>query len=757
MFTDIAGYTALMGEDESKALRILQKNRDFLKPLVEQHNGEWLKEMGDGTLSCFTSAVDAVNCALKVQQNLKDDPELTLRIGIHIGDIVFEGGDVFGDGVNVASRIEPLSAPGGVCISEKVYDDIRNKPDLESVFLGEKSLKGVERPIRVYALTGEGLSTPLTSTAKTKSSRYLPGSFGRRWWAWVGAAAVVAIGLLLYLSGVVGSGKAGYEPQYGPHSVAVLPFLNLSGNEENEYFSDGITEEILTHLSRIAGLHVTSRTSIMQYKNHDKTIRQIADELGVAAILEGSVRRAGEKVRITGQLIDARTDKHLWAANYDRQLTDIFAVQSDVALRIADALKVTFTGGQQGEIQRTPTDSIAAYDFYLKGSAYLYGIATAGPRGERWEKAVEMYENAVAIDPEFLLAYAKMVKAHMWMYWGQAGGHDRSEARLAMAKLALDEARALDPDHPETHLAAGFYYYRGYLDYETALKEFALALEHQPNNSELLEAIGYVKRRQGRWEEGVKYLRKAAELDPLNYGKCEAVTGTYMRMREWIEAERFNNRGLILSPDDPDEFSRRISIILRSTGNIEEARNALEQSRKILGPDALINWEAVLELYDRNYEKSLELLLPKEYYSGTVPWLYTALGKHERARAIYDTMIVTTKEWEIMRPDYGTPHAQRGVAYAGLGRREEAVREGKLAVEMQNVSADAWYGPESIYYLAVIYRMVGDYDAAIDQLELVLSIPSTITGPILEIDPQWDPLREHPRFQALMEQYGESE
>jgi len=513
--------------------------------------------------------------------------------------------------------------------------------------------------------------------------------------------------------------------------------------------TDGITEDILTHLSRIAGLSVVSRTSIMQYKNTEKTIRQIGEELGVATVLEGSVRRAGEMIRITGQLIDARTDKHLWADMYDREFTDIFLIQSEVALRIADALQATLSMEELDEIQSTPTDSIAAYDFYLQGNAFLHRSRMRNASRSYLEQAIEMYEKSIDIDPEFLLAYAKLTIAHVWMYWPGMGGYDQSEARLEMAKRTLDIAKSLNPDHPQTHEAAGWYHHYRYRDYETAIKEFGLALEHQPNNSELLEDIGYVLRRQGKYKEGVRSLRKAVELDPLNYVINVELAKTYMRMREWAEAERFNHRCLIISPEASWAHSNRISIIISSTGNIEAAMEAYEDYEKILDRSS-VRWQVELAIYNRNYEKAFKIQKTRDGRFENKAWLSNALGYSEQAIAYYDTMRARAEEEIVNTPESGSLHGYLGKAYAGLGRKEEAIREGKLAVELHPVSLDSGFGPARIFQLAEIYRLVGDYDAAVDQLEYLLSIPCFVTGPGLNIDPLWDPLRDHPRFQKLI-------
>ena len=362
MFTDIVGYTALMGRDEQKALQLLQKNRGLLKPIIEQFRGEWLKEMGDGTLSSFSSAVDAVNCALAIQQVLKDDPDLKLRIGIHIGDVVFEGGDVFGDGVNVASRLEPLAEPGGICVSERVYEDIRNKPGIVAASIGEKMLKGVESPVKVYTVTAMG--------APPRKPTWPPITNRSRWTKAAGmvVVAMVAVAVVILFPLRDRDTHKVAMPRLGEKSIAVLPFANLSDSKEDQYFSDGMTDDIITHLTKIGDLKVISRTSVMLYKDSPKSLRVIAEELGVSNVLEGTVRRHGNRVRITSQLIDARTDAHLWAETYDRELTDIFAIQSGVAQQIAAALKAKLSTDERQRIEKRPTESTEAYHFYLGDS-----------------------------------------------------------------------------------------------------------------------------------------------------------------------------------------------------------------------------------------------------------------------------------------------------------------------------------------------------------------------------------------------------
>ena len=356
MFTDIVGCTALMGKDEEQALQLLQKNRGLLKPIIEQFRGEWLKEMGDGTLSSFASAVDAVNCALAIQQVLKDDPDLKLRIGIHVGDVVVEGGDVFGDGVNVASRLEPLAEPGGICVSERVYEDIRNKSGIEAASQGEKTLKGVARPITAYAILWDG--TGPDHSVGTKS-------------------------------GVAGP------------SIAVLPFTDMSQEQDQEYFCDGMAEELLDALSRIKDLRVAARTSSFSFKGQQRDIREIGDKLNAATVLEGSVRKAGKRLRITAQLINVADGYHVWSEKYDRELKDIFAIQDEIAGNIVRALRIMLSESEKHTLEELRTDNIEAYDYYLRGRKFFYEF-----RVRSFDFARQMFTRATQIDPNYALGYA---------------------------------------------------------------------------------------------------------------------------------------------------------------------------------------------------------------------------------------------------------------------------------------------------------------------------------------------------------------
>jgi len=549
------------------------------------------------------------------------------------------------------------------------------------------------------------------------------------------------------------------EPESGRKMLAVLPFENL-GAPEQEYFAAGITEEITTHLAKVSGLGVISRTSVLQYKDTKKTVQQIGKELGVQYVLEGTIlwdkSEVTNRVRINPQLIRVKDGTHVWAETYDRVLEQIFALQSDIADKVASALDITLIETEKRSIAAKPTDNLEAYEYYLRGNEYW--------RKNWTEKdsriAIEMYEKAVELDPTFALAYANLSQSHSWMYWAY---YDRTDERLNKAKEAVDRALELKPDLPEAHLALGFYYYWGSRDYDRALEQFAIAQKGQPNNSDLIRAIGFVQRRQGKFEQAVTNLKKAAELNPGSSGQADEVALTYQVMRKYAEAEYYLDRAISLAPDWPEAYSRKAWVYIYSEGDTKKARKVLQEATGKADVSRLVPDLVGLDIFDGDCQTALGRLPGIGAYvdvngvNDTISYfltkarMYGLLNQLQLKLVCYDSARIILENKVQSRPSEAPFHSQLGIAYAGLGRREEAIREGKKAVELLPVSKDALEdGPNYVQNLAQIYVMVGDYDAAIDRLEYLLSIPSWISVPLLRIDPTWAPLRNHPRFQKLL-------
>lgn len=451
MFTDIVGYTALMGKDAAKALELIRISKEIQKPLAEKHGGQWLKEMGDGALVKFTTASDAVKCAIEIQELARAKFDGKLRIGIHLGDITLENNDVYGDGVNVAARLESAADPGGIYVSESIEKAIRGQSDIQSKYLGEINLKNVDYGVRTYAIQGVGLPIPdlkkyntssrvsnsinsgVDSTSTLKSSRNK---------GLIGLAII-----LIFIAGyfLLQKLSAHKEDVELGNSIAVLYFDNISSDPEQEYFSDGMTEEITAHLSTIKGLRVTSRTSVIQYKGKGNAvnIREIAEALNVDNILEGSVRKAGDKLRITAQLINARTDEHIWTEVYDRDLTDIFKIQSDIAHAIANKFKIVISPSAEERIVTVPTKNIKAYDLYLQAKAIPWSIGY-GTDKTGYFKSINLAKQAIVLDPDFAQAY-------IFLYHAYSNSEDKQT--LDSATIFAKEAIIRSPRLPDGYIA----------------------------------------------------------------------------------------------------------------------------------------------------------------------------------------------------------------------------------------------------------------------------------------------------------------
>ncbi len=417
-----------MGQSEQAGLRVRERHRSLLRPLAARHHGKIVDENGDELVAVFPSGLDAVACALAAQTSLREDPELSLRIGIHLGDVIFEGGRVYGDGVNVASRIRPLAEPGGVAVSEPVFDAVKNQAGIELTSLGTHELKSVARPLAVYAVKGS-IATPTPPT---------PGRLGLRRAA-IGAALVVAIAAAFYLVRDWQASSSGTSA-----SVAVLPFADMSPNGDQEYFADGMTEEIINALARLPDLRVVARTSAFAFKGKDADIRTIGEQLGVRNVVEGSVRRSGERLRVTAQLISVADGYHLWSETYDRDVSDVFAIQEEIATNVAEALSVRIAGRQLA--QRPPPDP-RAYELYLTGRQLLAQRGEASMR-----RAIEYFEQALALEPSYAPALSGIADVLLTLH---GVGFDTDPAGIERAREAAQAAVRSDPSLGAAHASLG--------------------------------------------------------------------------------------------------------------------------------------------------------------------------------------------------------------------------------------------------------------------------------------------------------------
>ena len=543
MFTDMVGYTALGQRNESLSLVLVEEQRKLLRPIFSRHNGREVKTIGDAFLVEFPSALEAVRCAYDIQRatrefniSLPEDRRLHLRIGVHLGDVIESEGDISGDAVNVASRIEPLAEDGGVCLTRQVYDHVQNKFELSLTSLGTKLLKNVNAPLEVYKMV-------------------MP---------WEGAAPEETTEL-------------------DKRRVAVLPLNNLSPDPNDEYFTDGMTEELITALSSVAGLTVIARTSVMQYKNAPKRIAEIGRELNAGTLIEGSVRKAANKVRIAVQLINAKDEGHLWAQNYDEQLDDVFMIQSEVAQKVAEALKVRLLDADRRKIERGPTQNVEAYTLYLKGMFYWNKRSPDALR-----QATEFFEQAVALDPTFALGYAGIAQAYQVMaanYLADPAVYYPKAKEYALRALSLDD----DLAEAHTVLAAVFHNYER--DWAKSEAEFIRAIESNPNDATAHQWHGLLLGWAGRDEEGMKEMKKALELNPLSLIINTNIGDFLYYEKKFDEAIAQFNRVVDMDPNFAPVYTSLITSYLAKSMRAE-ALQALETYSKLASPPLAKLWSA---------------------------------------------------------------------------------------------------------------------------------------------------------------------
>jgi TolB-like protein/Flp pilus assembly protein TadD/predicted Ser/Thr protein kinase len=614
-----------------------------------------------------------------------------------------------------------------------------------------------------------GIVQPSSAEVSAAEVSAVVGPRRRRWWPVAAVAVVVLVAALaLWFSrrqapsvetaAVAPEAAAGLGEQ--PPMIVVLPFQNL-GSSEDEYFADGMTEEITSRLAVVSGLRVISRTSAMQYKESRPPLKQIGEELGVDYVLEGTVRWAradgDSRVRITPQLVRVADDSHMWASSYDRVIEDVFAIQSEIASKVVQELGLTLLEPERQELETQPTENLEAYQAYLRGQfhANLPDFSEENRAAE-----VESYQRAVDLDPGFALAQAALCHAHAFFY---RLGFDLTEARRAMAKEAFDRAMALDPESPQVLFEVGFYHYYVEQDYEAALGKFLAAAEANPNDGQTLAAAAFIWRRQGKFEEGIERLERALELSPRD-SQIAALIGEYSQQsRNYPQALEYLDIAIGLAPDEAWPYRIKAHALREWQGDLTQSQRVLESlpTGGEATPDHYWGWSDQYRL-SRDFEKLLELQEAPSY-----EWItgqlrsapvelgraetLSFLGRAEPALAAYDAARITLEEELEERPDDYRLHSSLGLAYAGLGRKAEAIAEGKKAVEMQPVEKDAYIGPPQVVNLARIYTQLGELDLAVDQLDYLLSIPSKLSRPLLRLDPRWDPLRDHPRFQALLE------
>jgi len=544
-------------------------------------------------------------------------------------------------------------------------------------------------------------------------------------------------------------------------SIAVLPFQSLSDEKENAYFADGIQDDILTNLSKIGDLKVISRMSVMSYRGEAvRSAREIGKALGVATLLEGSVRRIGNRVRVSVQLINANSDEHIWAEDYDRDLTDVFAIQTDLAKKIASALQAKLSPNEKARLDHRPTENPDAYLLFVQAHDYA---SQKDVFHDTSLKAEPLFEEAIKLDPNFALAFAGLSRVESWLYHSS----DPVPERREKARLNADEALRLQPDLPEAHLALGFSYYYGDRDYERALAEFEIARRGLPNESQAYLAIGSIQRRQGKWADSTANLEKAATLDPKNTNVLFNLCSNYIARRDYETADKILDRAIAASPQSFQARGLKGFVAMQSKGDFSVAEKVFSSIPPETDPDGLMTMARcwILRLKGKLPE-ALQVLqqfrgetlsntttapCPKAFLEGEI---YLRQGDAAKARTAFEQARVVSDELLRAAPADPNRHGQHGLILAALGQKQEAIAEGKRAVELLPESQDAFDGPQVAAVLAQVYASTGKFDEAFRLLDHLLVVPNGLTVPMLKLDPAWDPLRKDPRYQTLIDKYS---
>ena len=785
LFIDIVGYSKLLITEQSERLQTLKEIVRGTEPFrLAEAEGKLLRlPTGDGVALVFRTSPEApVLCALEISKALKGHPELQVRMGVHSGPVneiadLNEQANIAGAGINMAQRVMDCGDAEHILLSKRVADDLEQYPRWRPYLheLGECRVKHSVRIFVVNLYTDE-LGNPEQPKKFVEEQRTQSASIKRTRPSFAGIITILslialAIVATIFAPAILRSWEKAQRKNPAPtaetssaaipeKSIAVLPFGNLSDAKENAYFTEGIQDEILTKLAQLADLKVISRTSTAKYKSKPDDLKTVAQELGVGTILEGSVQRMADKVRVNVQLIDARTDTHLWANTYDREMKDVFAVESEISQTIANALRAKLSPDETNRLTSAPTEDPEAYDLFLKAE-YAEHEADVLLKAEPFDRAAAFYEQALALDPNFALARARFVVSRIRRHFfiSQLSAPELDEIR----KLA-DQTVAFAPNLAEAHIALGTYYYLGRREYGRALKELQRARELEPNNVGALEVTAYLHRRQGQWQLGLSEMEKCEARDPRNPQLVANIAGAYCSLRMWKEARRNGLRALAIDPHSLLGLQTVMLACLNGTGDIGEARRTLSNyppgarvaDFTVLGsaPPAVY-----LKLIERDFDAALkfcetEISDPDENRSRLAmrAAIHVLAGTTEVAHAeiarAHDLLESRLRE----RPDDVSALLQLSWVNVALNRNAEALRLARRATELIPVEKDALLGPTYLACLAEIQARSGEANEAVKTLKQLLSMPIGyyISIQQLKIDPVWDPIRTDPGFQQLL-------
>ena len=787
LLIDAVGYSKLLVNEQ---IELLQELNQIVRSTecfrTAEKTGKLIRvPTGDGmAVLFFHSPEEPVRCALEISKALQEFPHIQLRMGVHSGPVnqvtdVNDEMNIAGSGINVAQRVLDCGDAGHILLSGHVTEDLAEyrhwQPHLHD--LGECEVKHGLR-LHIFNLYKDNLGNPhvpqklkrgrrwkLTSGAAVRPLSVL------RWpkLALIAALFVSAVALAISFSifsrrgsptiaQTPSEGVAGAVAPIPGKSIAVLPFRNLSDEKENAYFADGVQNEVLTDLATIADLKVISRTSVMQYKSDvARNLREIGQQLGVAHIVEGSVQRSGNRVRVNAQLLDARTDGQLWAQTYDRDLADVFAIQSEIAKSIADQLQARLSPSEMSAIERPPTSDITAFELYAQAKNVL---AIRNARANLLE-AADLLNQAVTRDPAFFKAYCQLAHTHDRLYFL---GYDHTPARLALAEAAIQAAFRLRPNAGEAHLARAQNLYRGYLEYDAALAELEVAGQTLPNDAGVFELKGYIQRRQGKQEEAVRSLERAIDLDPRNTFTLQQIALSYHHLRRFAEEKSVLDRALAIEPNDVDTKEARAFVEFHWKANARPLHQMLDSIRATnpAATQSIADGWLICALAERDAGAAKNAAIAAganppftdEAVNFSLPFVEGVIARmtkdDEKARSAFTVARAEQEKIIQAQPNYGPPLCVLGLIDAGLGRKEEALREGRRAVELLSVEKDPINGIAMIKYSAMIAAWVGDNDLACEQLAVAIRPPSRLTYGQLKLLPFWDPLRSDPCFKKIV-------
>jgi serine/threonine-protein kinase len=779
LFIDVVGYSRLLINEQHECLHTLNRVVRQTDAFRTAEASGTLTRMptGDGMVLVFTSNPDApVRCALQVSEALRCSPEFSVRMGIHSGPVsgitdVNDGANFAGAGINLAQRVMDCGDAGHILLSQRVAEDLAHyrewNPHLHAI--GEVKVKhGVT--ISLFNFYSANVGNPqLPAKLKARAVRSPAATTtSRSRLAWIvlgtiGVAVVAAFGL--WSKGPTPASTPRADAPFAAvpaKSIAVLPFENLSANQETAYFTDGVHDEILSNLAKVADLKVISRTSVMQYRTAPaRNLREIAQQLGVAHVLEGSVQRIENRVRINAQLIDARTDAHLWAQTYDRDLADVFAIQSEISKTIADQLQARLSPQERLAIAQPATIDPIAERLYVEGWQHVERASNPDGKAALLE-AIPLLEEAIARDPKFIRAYGLLFTAHIDLYWQ---GFDHTPARLELARQTIERGAEVNPDAGEIHMARADYVYKASRDYDAARAELDLARRSMPNNPLIYIYNAAMDRRQGRWEESIRHWERGVEIDPRNYRYLMETAFTYQVLRRFPESARTYRRALSVRPDDQFARAQLAQLPFFERANLEtwETELAAVASTTPAAESEIANGLFFCGLAKRDAaltSRALRAIAPeglRDTFNNSLwarDWFVglaaRTFGDHDAARTAFSSAREVEAKIVAEQPEYAPAWSRLGLIDAALGRKAEAIAEGLRACELLPVSKDTLDGPSYVTNLAMIYAWVGEKDLACEQLAASAKMPVGVTYGELKLSPQWDALRGYPRFEKIV-------